>query len=194
MNSWYKTCEANRVAVLKISSTKFQKVLKVTLTKFSAFNQDLWNWINTSISFKRFFIKSSLTLSWFFPFQSLYYLSLFLFLTFVFFFFFWNSYFLKNWTFLSFWYLTVSDNAYEMHFHEVLLWGGLKIIWLKALSHCVHFSPHNINPFCNYSNILILETLPDTPFHMFMILWMKKYSLTTIQIFPFYFHLCLIVL
>lgn len=39
-NSWYETCEANRIALLKIS-TQFQTVLKVTLVKFSAFNQDL---------------------------------------------------------------------------------------------------------------------------------------------------------
>lgn len=41
MKSWYKICEANKVAMLKIPSTKFQKVLKVTLAKFLAFNQDL---------------------------------------------------------------------------------------------------------------------------------------------------------
>ena len=34
MKSWYKICEANKVAMLKIPSTKFQKVLKVTLAKF----------------------------------------------------------------------------------------------------------------------------------------------------------------
>lgn len=54
--------------------------------------------------------------------------------------------------------------------------------WLKALFHCLYCIPQDINPFCNYS-LLISETLPDTPFHMFMILWMKKCSLTAVQIF-----------
>lgn len=40
-NSWYKTCGAWKVTILKISPTKSQKNLEGDFVKFPAFNQDL---------------------------------------------------------------------------------------------------------------------------------------------------------
>lgn len=43
---------ANRITVLKMSSTKSQNLLKVTVTKYAAFSQSMWDGINAPISFK----------------------------------------------------------------------------------------------------------------------------------------------
>lgn len=40
-NSWYETCGARKVTILKISPTKSQKHLEGDFVKFSALNQDL---------------------------------------------------------------------------------------------------------------------------------------------------------